>query len=243
MPSPLQAVCQSLTALTLASLLSWSATAANAATPDLAADTPPPLAGFAGATDDAADRIRRFAADVRRSGDAGGRAFGVIDKPGATLWVFDAQGRAVAQSPVLVGQARGDVAPPDIGNRPLSKVRPHEKVTMAGRYQTEPGRNHQGEDIVWLDYDSALSMHRVRNVPGEGRPRRLQTPGVQDNRISFGCVNIPPDFYDRVIDPTFSRSPGVVYVLPETRPVASVFSFATGDDAPALARAPTAHPR
>ncbi len=242
MPHKLQIVPPYFRALTAALLLSWSSWAAQAATLDAAAtavDSPAPLAGFAGATEDAAERIRRLAADVRRSGDAGGRAFAIIDKPGATLWVFDAQGRAVAQSPVLVGQAQGDVAPPDIGNRPLSKVRLHEKVTMAGRYLTEPGRNHQGEDIVWLDYDSALSMHRVRNVPGEGRPRRLQTPGVQDNRISFGCVNIPPSFYDRVIDPMFSRSQGVVYVLPETRSVASVFPFATDADTPALARAPS----
>jgi hypothetical protein len=95
---------------------------------------------------------------------------------------------------VLVGQAPGDVAPPDIGTRPLSKVRPSEKITAAGRYVTEPGRNAQGEDIVWLDYDAALSMHRVRNVPGEHRPERLRTPGTADKRISFGCINVPTRF-------------------------------------------------
>lgn len=171
--------------------------------------------------------VPSFAADVVRSGDAGGRHFAVIDKPSATLTVFDAQGRLVASSPVLVGQAVGDVAPPDIGTRPLAKVKPHEKVTSAGRYLTEGGRNHKGEDIVWLDYDQALSMHRVRNVPGESRVRRLQTPTVADNRISFGCVNIPASFYDRYIDPAFSKQKGVVYVLPETRSLASMFPFAT----------------
>ena len=133
----------------------------------------------------------------------------------------------MSHTPVLVGQARGDVAPADIGSRPLSKVRPHEKITTAGRYVSEGGRNHQGEDIVWLDYDAALSMHRVRNVSGESRAHRLATPTVADNRISFGCVNIPASFYDRYIDPLFSRSSGVVYVLPETKPIASVFPFAT----------------
>ena len=189
---------------------------------------PPALSGYAGAAEDVAERIQRFAADVRRSGDAGGRPFSIIDKGGATLWVFDAEGRALAQSPVLVGEASGDVAPADIGQRPLSKVRPHEKITSAGRYLTEPGRNHKGEDIVWLDYEAALSMHRVRNVPGEARTRRLQTPGVQDNRISFGCVNIPAGFYERMIDPMFSRRSGVVYVLPEKQPLASVFAFVGG---------------
>lgn len=183
-----------------------------------------PAAAFA--NQDSTARVQRFVQDVVRSADAGGRSFGVIDKPSATLFLFDAQGRALASTPVLVGQAVGDEAPPDIGTRPLSKVRPHEKITHAGRFVTEAGRNHQGEDIVWLDYDSALSMHRVRHVRGENRPRRLQTPTAADNRISFGCVNVPASFYDRYIDPLFSRRQGVVYVLPETRPVTDYFSFA-----------------
>ena len=172
-----------------------------------------------------------FASRVIQSADAGGRAFGIIDKPAATLWVFDGRGRPVASTPVLVGQARGDVAPADIGTRPLAKVRPHEKVTSAGRYVTESGNNTRGEDIVWLDYDAALSMHRVRNVAGEARTQRLLSPTVADNRISFGCVNIPADFYDRYVDPMFSRSSGVVYVLPESRSPESMFNFLHSDAA------------
>ena len=179
---------------------------------------------------EASGMVQQFAQDVVRSADAEGRTFGVIDKPSATLWIFDAQGRPVASSPVLVGQALGDVAPPDIGTRPLSKVKLHEKVTNAGRFVTEAGSNHKGEDIVWLDYNAALSMHRVRNVPGEHRPERLRTPGAADKRISFGCINVPERFYDRTIDPLFSRSRGVVYVLPETRALGQVFDFVRGPD-------------
>ena len=186
--------------------------------------------------------VQQFAQDVVRSADAEGRTFGVIDKPSATLWIFDAQGRTVASSPVLVGQAVGDVAPPDIGTRPLSKVKLHEKVTNAGRFVTEAGSNHKGEDIVWLDYNAALSMHRVRNVPGESRTKRLQTPTVADNRISFGCVNIPASFYDRYVDPLFSRTPGVVYVLPETKSVVSVFPFAREGAAALASVAPSSRP-
>ena len=170
--------------------------------------------------------VQSFAADVVRAGDAAGMSFAVLDKPTATVTVFDAKGQLLARSPVLVGQAVGDVAPPDIGTRPLSKVKLSEKVTSAGRYVTESGRNHKGEDIVWLDYHQALSMHRVRNVKGENRPQRLSTPTVDDNRISFGCVNMPVSFYERYIDPLFGKQKGVVYVLPETTPVASLFPFA-----------------
>ena len=207
---PCRATSRSLLA---AALITLSAACAQAET-----FAPPNPAAEAAAID--------FAVQVVRHADAGGRAFGIVDKQAAALWVFDGQGRAVARTPVLVGQARGDTAPADIGTRPLARVRPHEKITSAGRYVTEPGRNTKGEDIVWLDYDAALSMHRVRNVPGEARTQRLASPGVADNRISFGCINVPASFYDRYIDPLFSRSVGVVYVLPESKPLASVFPFA-----------------
>ena len=193
--------------------------------------------------------VQGFAADVVRSGDAAGMAFAVLDKPSATVTIFDAKGQLVARSPVLLGQAVGDVAPPDIGTRPLSKVKLNEKVTSAGRFVTEAGRNHTGEDIVWLDYQQALSMHRVRNVRGENRPQRLASPTVADNRISYGCVNMPPSFYESYIDPLFGKQKGVVYVLPETQPVASLFPFArtsgaalSGTDGAALAGTPTAAP-
>ena len=190
----------------------------------LAADPAASVNGTPLPTSDAA--VQSFAADVVRAGDAAGMAFAVLDKPTATVTVFDAKGQFMARTPVLVGQAVGDVAPADIGTRPLSKVKLSEKVTSAGRYVTEGGRNHQGEDIVWLDYNQALSMHRVRNVKGENRPHRLTTATLSDKRISFGCVNMPPSFYERYIDPLFGKQKGVVYVLPETQPVASLFPFA-----------------
>ena len=57
---------------------------------------------------------------------------------------------------------------------------------------------------------------------------RLSSAAVADNRISFGCVNIPASFYDRYIDPLFSRTSGVVYVLPETQPAVRLFRFLRG---------------
>ena len=159
------------------------------------------------------------------SGDARRKPYAVIDKSAARLWVFAPDGRLQAESRIIVGQAAGDTAPSDIGTRPLSRVRPHEKITPAGRFETEPGENTHGEDIVWLDYDSALSMHRVRNVPGEHRLVRIRSDDVRQRRISFGCVNVPAGFYEQYIRPQFSDRAGVVYILPENAAVTSVFPF------------------
>ena len=171
------------------------------------------------------DTIANFATSVAASGDARRKPYAVIDKSAARLWVFAPDGRLQAESRIIVGQAAGDTALSDIGTRPLSRVRPHEKITPAGRFETEPGENTHGEDIVWLDYDSALSMHRVRNVPGEHRLVRIRSDDVRQRRISFGCVNVPAGFYEQYIRPQFSDRAGVVYILPENAAVTSVFPF------------------
>ena len=169
--------------------------------------------------------IQQFADAAVRARDVFAKPFAVIDKPRARVWVFDERARLMDESPVLVGAAAGDVAPPDIGTRPLNKVLPSEKITPAGRFVTESGRNTKGEDVIWIDYDSAVSLHRMRNVAGENRPQRMSTPTVADNRISFGCVNIPPRFYEQVLQPHFSAEMGVVYVLPESGPREALFPF------------------
>lgn len=194
------------------------------ATPLLA---PRPAAAATGLAQDFADR-------VLQAQDAAGMPFAVLDKTAARLWVYDAEGRLLGQTPALLGEAMGDAAPADIGSRPLRRIRASEKITSAGRYVTEPGINAAGEDIVWLDYDAALSMHRVRHVPGEQRPQRLASPSIADNRISFGCINLPPDFYEQHIAPLFGERAGVVYVLPETQPLRRVFRFldAAAPDSP-----------
>ena len=152
--------------------------------------------------------------------------FAVIDKRNARVFVFDATGRLRASSPVLLGLARGDDSVPGIGERPISEIRPEERTTPAGRFETEPGLNTKGEDIVWIDYDAAVSMHRVRATQkSERRLQRLASPTVADNRISYGCINVPAAFYDVYIQPVLGSRRGVVYVLPETMAAQKRFDF------------------
>lgn len=167
----------------------------------------------------------RHVADwVADSNDHAGTDFIVVDKPAAKVYVFDAQARLRAATPVLLGSARGDDSVPDIGTRPITDVQPHERTTPAGRFVAERGRNASGEDVVWVDYDAAVSMHRVRStVPAERRLERLATPTIADNRISYGCINVPVAFYEANVRPIFQARRAIVYVLPETKSVQQVF--------------------
>ena len=161
---------------------------------------------------------------VLANNDNAGAPFVVLDKRRARLWVFDAQGRPSGSTAVLLGFARGDDTVPGVGEKPLAQVRPGERTTPAGRFVGEHGRNIKGEDIIWVDYDAAVSMHRVKDVhKSDRREQRLRTRSVADNRISYGCINIPKAFYEQVLLGVVGRARPVVYVLPETRPVASIF--------------------
>jgi len=170
-------------------------------------------------------------ADVKRLGDwvvnradNRGLPFVLIDKPRAHVYAFDAAGRLLGSAPALLGAARGDDSVPGIGERAIADIRPSERITPAGRFIGRPGHNANGEDIVWVDYAAAVSMHRVRTTnPRERRAQRLASPGVDDNRISYGCINLPPAFYDGVISPLFSRGRAMVYLVPDRRSLAEVF--------------------
>lgn len=156
--------------------------------------------------------------------DNAAEPFVVLDKVSARLWVFDARARQLGSSPVLLGAATGDDSVAGIGSRPMGAIQPHEKTTPAGRFRVEPGRNLNGEDIFWVDYDAAVSMHRMRTTnPAERRAERMLSATAADNRISYGCINLPHAFYDAVIRPVFSSGRGWIYVLPETRSVQSLF--------------------
>lgn len=161
---------------------------------------------------------------VVAAGDHGGRQFVVIDKRAARLHVFDAHATLRASTPVLLGAAAGDDSVPGIGNRPLHQVLPGERTTPAGRFIGEPGHNLSGEDIIWVDYDAAVSIHRVRATRAdEQRLQRLHTPAIDDNRISYGCINVPARFYNRHLHSLFSGGKAMVYILPDTRSAVEVF--------------------
>lgn len=155
--------------------------------------------------------------------DAAGEPFAIVDKQAAKVFVFAANGQFLGAAPVLLGLARGDENSPGIGDRPLSAIRPAERTTPAGRFEAKPDVNIAGHHILWLDYDAAISMHAVvTGNKADRRLERLQSASIIDNRISYGCINVPAAFFADTVEPTF-KAGGTVYVLPDVRPIEQVF--------------------
>jgi hypothetical protein len=191
---------------------------ARAANPQEQGDfgpTPNPLVGAVVAPD--ASYVARWVIDTA---DNHNQPFAIVDKRGARLYLFSAGGELSSATPVLLGLAPGDEAISDIAKRSPSSLTPSERTTPSGRFASQPGHNDKGEDIVWIDYDASLAIHRLRPAPAsEHRAERISSSRIDDKRISYGCVVVPVPFYDQFIAATLGRKHGVVYVLPETRSV------------------------
>ncbi|MEN6439235.1 MAG: hypothetical protein ABFD97_11725 [Syntrophobacter sp.] len=170
------------------------------------------------------ENARRMADWVVDSRDNGGLPFAIVDKVDARVFVFHVDGQLRGSAPVLLGLSKGDDSIPDIGERKMSEIRPEERTTPAGRFHAVMGDNYNGKDVLWVDYENAISMHRVvTSNPKERRLERLASPKPTERRISFGCINVPADFFDKVVKPSFTGSGGMVYVLPETRSIDEIF--------------------
>jgi hypothetical protein len=158
------------------------------------------------------------------SADNGGLPFVIVDKLDSKVYVFNRDGQLLGAAAALLGLASGDASVPGIGNRKMSSIRPDERTTPAGRFVASMERSLHGDQILWVDYDAAIALHRVvTTVPKERRLQRLASPSPRERRITYGCINVPVKFFDEVVLSAFKAGQGIVYVLPETRNARELF--------------------
>ena len=79
--------------------------------------------------------------------------------------------------------------------------------------------------MLWVDYATSVALHPIPKdaSPDERRRQRMLSPTPDDNRITFGCINVPIAFYGKSVRPLFQKKGGYVYVLPDTKPLEAVF--------------------
>jgi len=172
----------------------------------------------------ASEAVAEMVAWVSSSHDNGGLPFIVVDKAAAEVFVFGPDAQALGRAPALLGSALGDDSAPGVGDRELSSIQPQERTTPAGRFVAGFGAEGGKRKVFWVDFATAISLHPVIVAdPKERRRERLNSPTPEDNRITYGCINVPPAFYRDIIRTTFAAKRGVVYVLPETRSMDEVF--------------------
>jgi hypothetical protein len=172
---------------------------------------------------DVSDTVIELAGWVVASGDNNGYPFAILDKAAAQVLVFGPDGRLRGAAPGLFGSAIGDRTVAGIADRELRDIPAAARTTPAGRFVAGFGPSIGGGRTLWVDYDTAVSIHPVATgIPAERRAERLASPTPGDNRISHGCINVSPEFYESVIAPTFERG-GVFYILPDRATLAQTF--------------------
>ena len=187
-----------------------------------AAPQPAPIVS---ALQSASAELQRVARWVTDSGDNVGLPYLLIDKANAQVFAFNRTGQLQGTAPVLLGMARGDRLLA-ANNANMAAMSPQVRITPAGRFVSRLAIDSQGKELLVLDYEASISLHpMVKGTPAERRAERLKSATVEDNRISFGCINVPPTFYQTIVSPAFTATKGVVYVLPETGPASALFGI------------------
>ncbi|WP_337245394.1 hypothetical protein [Luteimonas sp. gir] len=203
--------------LALASASVGVAMAEDAVTPPVASvDQLPP-------GQEVSDTVIELAGWVIAANDNHGYPFAVMDKAAAQILVFGGDGRLRGAAPGLFGSAVGDHAAPGIAGLALREIPGRDRTTPAGRFVGGYGPSIDAGRVLWVDYDSAVSLHPTASgTPAERRAERLASPSPDDNRVTHGCINVASDFYEQVVRSTFEKG-GVFYILPDKDSIAETF--------------------
>jgi hypothetical protein len=180
----------------------------------------------------------RLSADVHHiadwavhSGDNKGMPFIIVDKVHARAAAFDRTGKLLRSTPILIGMGVGDAFEPGVLQMDMHDTMPSQRITPAGRYVAEEDLNLAGERVLWVDYDAGIAIHKLpAKKTQQRRHERMRSSNPADHRITYGCINVPAEFYDQVVRRNFRAKGGIVYVLPDSAPVQAVFkSYDVGE--------------
>lgn len=145
----------------------------------------------------------------------------IADKPTATVFLFDSQNNIIAKFPALFGQAKGEAPNSADAN---SDIAGSGATTPAGSYKMSLGKNMKAQDlnlyhgkIFRIEGTSNLAFHIT--YPGElaERTKALKTKTTEDNRMSWGCINISEENFDKYVTPYLSKDNQKLYITPDNQ--------------------------
>jgi hypothetical protein len=105
------------------------------------------------------DTVIELAGWVVGTKDSQGYPFAVIDKAAAQILVFGGDGRLRGAAPGLFGSSIGDHTAPGIAGLALREIPGRDRTTPAGRFVGGFGPSIDAGRVLWVDYDSAVSIH------------------------------------------------------------------------------------
>lgn len=143
----------------------------------------------------------------------------VIDKPSATLYVFNEKNEVIATMPVLLGRTKGE----EKNTVNLDDEKAIGSTTPAGKYlmgkigeltAEKDLETYQGRIIRVLGA-GPVALHMTYPKERRERTRALETKTTEDNRKSMGCINISPENFDKYIKPHFEKGSQFIFITPD----------------------------
>lgn len=160
-----------------------------------------------------------------------GNYYGIVDKKTCQLKIYDKSGKIVKTFTVGVGKSKGD----NIGSYFMDHCKKTKdaykaesnRYTTAGEFILDDYKNvpdaYTGKDgkpkLMALKGDNRgvrggqLAIHMLYKPDYDKRKRAINSPGLNDNRMSYGCVNLTEEDYD--VMHQYLGEGNKVYVLPE----------------------------
>jgi len=171
----------------------------------------------------ASDGVSLVADWVIRNNKHRGRPFIIADKIGGVLFAFHENGRLLAKTRALYGAVRSDAMTKEQADKTWEEMLASDKITPAGAFPAHVYRSPAyGASIRFAELaNSNLLIHRA---PAEWRRKNLQSSAGSKTRVTYGCINVLPEFLDKVLLPIFSGE-STVFILPETQSAKSFFAI------------------
>lgn len=128
--------------------------------------------------------------------------FIIVDTPTATGYVYNSTGTLLKSFPVLLGSSIGDDINTAIPGDPAKK----NTFTTAGKFtlSSNVGVDNSityNNKILVLEASNSLAIHKIYPGDLKNRTIAINTPEISDNRMTWGCINISEENYDKFITP------------------------------------------
>ena len=140
----------------------------------------------------------------------------IVDKPSATLSIIGADKKLIGQMPVLLGQTRGEtpnMSDPE-SDTAVQATTPAGKYTLLRLAGEEDLITYKGK-VFSLCGSDALALHITYPPEKEKRTEALNTPTSEDNRMSWGCINIDEKMWAKYIEGKIKDRGAYVFITPD----------------------------
>ena len=162
--------------------------------------------------------------------------YGIVDKKTCTLKIYDKSGKVIDSYVVGVGETIGDGRPQialhearDINSKNHSLVK-YNKLSPAGHFVLDESSPSAEKPCYKSDKDGKVkimslkgdncgmddgqeAIHMTYKPEYEKRSKAIRTKTLTDNRMSFGCINLLEEDYDRMH--SYLQEGHHLYILPE----------------------------